>query len=87
MAGGLALVGQADAWGLLLHRHDGQRTNRARQAYSWKMLVSGYAPAYVCEIGGRDTRLSLADVKPRSHINTRAQAADEAPDCSWCGFK
>ena len=46
------------------------------------MLLSGDAPAYVYEIGGLDTRLSLADLKQRSHINARAQEAGDAPDFS-----
>ncbi len=50
--------------------------------YNWKILLSGYAPAYVYESGGLDTSLSFADLKQRSHINARAQAAGEAPDFS-----
>jgi hypothetical protein len=50
--------------------------------YNWKILLSGYAPAYAYEVGGLDTSLAFADLKQRSHINARAQAADEAPDFS-----
>jgi uncharacterized protein DUF4105 len=50
--------------------------------YNWKILLSGYAPAYAYEVGGLDTSLSFADLKRLSHINARAQAADEAPDFS-----
>ena len=46
--------------------------------YNWKMLLSGYAPAYVFDIGGLDTNLSFADLKQRSHINACAQAAGGA---------
>ena len=50
--------------------------------YNWKILLSGYAPAYAYEGGGLDTSLSFADLKQRSHINARAQAAGDAPDFS-----
>jgi hypothetical protein len=50
--------------------------------YNWKVLLSGYAPAYVYDIGGLDTSLSFAELKQRSHINARAQAAGDAPDFS-----
>jgi hypothetical protein len=50
--------------------------------YNWKMLLSGYAPAYVYENGRLATRLSCAELKQRSHINARIQAAGEAPDFS-----
>ncbi len=50
--------------------------------YNWKILLSGYAPAYVYEVGGLDTSLSFVDLKQRSHINARAQTAGEAPDFS-----
>ena len=50
--------------------------------YNWKVLLSGYAPAYAYEVGGLDTRVSFAELKQRSHINARAQAAGDAPDFS-----
>jgi hypothetical protein len=50
--------------------------------YNWKILLSGYAPAYAYEGGGLDTSLSFADLKQRSHINASAQAAGDAPDFS-----
>jgi hypothetical protein len=50
--------------------------------YTWKILLSGYAPAYAYEVGGLDTSLPFAELKRLSHINARAQAADEAPDFS-----
>jgi hypothetical protein len=50
--------------------------------YNWKILLSGYAPAYAYDSGGLDTSLSFADLKQRNHINARAQAAGEAPDFS-----
>ena len=49
---------------------------------NWKILLSGYAPDYVYDIGGLDTSRSFADLKQRSHINARAQAAGDASDFS-----
>ena len=50
--------------------------------YNWKILLSGYAPAYAYEIGRLDTRLPFAELKRLSHINARTQAAGDAPDFS-----
>jgi uncharacterized protein DUF4105 len=58
------------------------RASGGTARYNWKILLSGYAPAYVYEGGGMDTSLSFADLKQRSYINPRVQAAGEAPDFS-----
>jgi len=58
------------------------RASGGNARYNWKILLSGYAPAFVYENGGLDTSLSFADLKQRSHINTRAQAAGDAADFS-----
>ena len=50
--------------------------------YNWKILFSGYAPAYAYEIGRLDTSLAFAELKQRSHINAGAQAAGDAADFS-----
>jgi hypothetical protein len=50
--------------------------------YNWKVLLSGYAPEYAYKIGRLDTSLPFAELKQRSHINARAQAAGDAPDFS-----
>jgi hypothetical protein len=50
--------------------------------YNWKILLSGYAPAYAYENGRLDTSLSFGELKQRSHINARAQTAGDAPDFS-----
>jgi hypothetical protein len=63
---------------ILLHTRSYGGTVR----YSWKLLLSGYAPEYAYEMGGLDTSLAFADLKQRSHINARAQAAAAAPDFS-----
>jgi hypothetical protein len=65
----------------------GNKITRARASggitrYNWKILLSGYAPAYAYELGRLDTSLPFADLKWLSHINARAQAAGDAPDFS-----
>jgi len=50
--------------------------------YNWKILLSGYAPDYVYEVGGLDTSLSFVDLKQRSNINARARMANDVPDFS-----
>jgi hypothetical protein len=63
---------------ILLHA----RASGGIARYNWKVLFSGYAPAYAQEIGRLDTSLPFAELKQRSHINTRAQAAGDAADFS-----
>jgi hypothetical protein len=58
------------------------RASGGSARYNWKILLSGYAPAYAYEMGRLDTSLSFAELKQRSHINARAQAAGDAPDFS-----
>ena len=50
--------------------------------YSWKVLVSGYAPEYMYDRGRLDRSLPFEELKQRGHINAAAQAADQAPDFS-----
>jgi hypothetical protein len=58
------------------------KVNPGKQAYSWKILLSGYTPLYAYELGRLDTRLPFEELKRRSHINAAAQAADQAADFS-----
>jgi hypothetical protein len=58
------------------------RVNPGRRPFSWKILLSGYAPLYTYELGGLDTSLPFEELKRRSHINAAAQAADQAADFS-----
>src|SRR5262249_21922304 len=53
-----------------------------RARYNWKVLLSGYVPAYAYQLGRLDTSLPFAELRQRSHINARAQAAYDAPDFS-----
>lgn len=50
--------------------------------YSWKVLLSGYAPEYAYDMGRLDRSLPFDELKRRAHINAAAQAADKAPDFS-----
>ncbi len=58
------------------------RANPGDHAYSWKILLSGYAPLYAYERGRLDTSLPFDELKRRSYVNGPAQAADQAPDFS-----
>jgi len=58
------------------------RVNPDSLPLSWKVLMSGYAPAYVYESGRMDRSLPFEELKRRSLVNAAAQAADQAPDFS-----
>jgi len=58
------------------------RVNPESLPLSWKVLVSGYTPAYVYESGRMDRSLPFEERKRRSLVNAAAQAADQAPDFS-----
>lgn len=52
----------------------------------YRLLLSGYLPDYLYDLGALDTSRPLAELKSRGYINLRAQAADNgghaAPDFS-----
>ena len=56
--------------------------NARHAAYSWKVLLSGYAPEYAYEVGRLDQSLPFEELKERGHINVAARVADQAPDFS-----
>jgi Domain of unknown function (DUF4105) len=58
------------------------RVNPGHPPLNWKLVLSGYTPAYVYEAGRLDTSLPFEELKKRSRINDAAQAADQAPDFS-----
>jgi hypothetical protein len=58
------------------------RINPGHVPFSWKILLSGYAPEYVHSTGRLDQSLPFEELKRRSHVNAAAQAADQAPDFS-----
>jgi hypothetical protein len=58
------------------------KVNPGDHSFSWKSLLSGYAPLYAYEHGRLDGSLSFEELKRRSHVNAAAQAADQAADFS-----
>ncbi len=58
------------------------KANPGTRHYSWKILLSGYAPMYAYELGRLDSSLPFDELKRRSHINAAAQAAGGAADFS-----
>jgi len=50
--------------------------------FSWKILLSGYAPEYAYDMGRLDRSVPFEELKRRAHVNRAAQAADKAPDFS-----
>jgi hypothetical protein len=56
--------------------------NPGHLPYSWRILLSGYAPEYAYEMGRLDQSLPFEELRRRSHVNAAAQAADQAPDFS-----
>jgi len=50
--------------------------------YSWKVMLSGYAPEYAYDQGRLDRSMPFAELMQRSHINAAAQAADKDPEFS-----
>ena len=61
------------------------RTQRAasdRLAWNWRLLVNGYADELLYERGALGHSLPFAELKRLAHINSRARAANGAPDFS-----
>jgi hypothetical protein len=58
------------------------RVNPGHLAFSWKILASGRLPEYLYDAGRLDTRVPFVELQRRSHVNARAQAADQADDFS-----
>ncbi len=50
--------------------------------YTWKVLLSGYAPQYAYELGALDTTIPFEELRQKSHINPKAHAVGDAPDFS-----
>lgn len=53
------------------------RINPESPPMSWKVLVSGYVPDYLYELGRIDTTKPFADLENLSRVNERARAADK----------
>ena len=53
------------------------RINPESPPISWKVLLSGYVPDYLYELGRIDTAKPFADLEKLSRVNERAHAADK----------
>jgi len=53
------------------------RMNPESPPMSWKILLSGYVPDYLYELGRLDTTKPFAELEKRSRVNGRAHAADK----------
>ena len=60
---------------ILMH----SRMNPESPPLSWKVLLSGYVPDYLYELGRLDTTKPFSELEELSHINARAHAADKVP--------
>jgi len=58
------------------------RVNPEHLPFSWKLMVSGYVPEYLYETGMLDTSVSFPELQRQTHINQRAEAADDSPGFS-----
>jgi len=61
-----------DVWMLI-------RALAGRLPLDWRILLSGYFPEYLYDLGSLDTRLPFAELKAASLINERAHGADQDP--------
>ena len=55
------------------------RMNPDSPPFSWKILLSGYVPDYLYELGRLDTDRPFAELEKLSLVNARAHAADRDP--------
>jgi len=53
-----------------------------RARYTWKILLSGYAPQYAYELGALDTSIPFEELKRLSYINPKAHVIGNDPDFS-----
>ena len=55
------------------------RINPESPPMSWKILLSGYVPDYLYDLGRIDTTMPFAELEKLSHVNARAHAAGKDP--------
>jgi uncharacterized protein DUF4105 len=55
------------------------RMNPGSPPLSWKVLLSGYVPDYLYDLGKIDNTMPFVELEKLSHVNTRAHAADKDP--------
>ena len=56
--------------------------NPGHVPYSWKVLLSGYVPEYLYDLGRLDRSVPFDALQERAHINAAAQAAGGSPEFS-----
>lgn len=56
--------------------------NPGRVPFSWKILLSGYAPQYLHDMGRMTPGMSFQELQAKGRANARGQAADQAADFS-----
>jgi hypothetical protein len=56
--------------------------NPGHLPFSWKILLSGYAPEYVYDGGRLDRTVPFEQLRARAHVNAAARAADQDPQFS-----
>ena len=61
--------------GALMHT----RVNPGSPPLSWKILLTGYVPEYIYELGRLDTRHPFVELQRMSNVNKFAHAADQDP--------
>jgi len=60
---------------VLLHT----RVNEGAPPWSWKILVSGYVPQYVYELGRLDTSVPFVELERQARVNDRAHGIERDP--------
>ncbi|HYK10423.1 MAG TPA: DUF4105 domain-containing protein [Gemmatimonadales bacterium] len=55
------------------------KVNPEHPPFSWKVVLSGYVPAYSYELGRLDTSRPFLELERMSRVNDRAHAADKDP--------
>lgn len=64
--------------GILMHT----RMNPESPPLSWKILLTGYVPEYLYDLGRIDTSMPFPELEKLSHVNAKAHAADKDPEFS-----
>jgi hypothetical protein len=58
------------------------RVNQGAPPWSWKILLSGYVPQYVYELGRMDTSVPFVELERRARVNDRAHGFERDPTFS-----
>jgi hypothetical protein len=55
------------------------RVNQGSPPWSWKILLSGYVPQYVYELGRMDTSVPFVELERQARVNDRAHGIERDP--------